>query len=230
MCVHQHLWYIKEFLPKCYRCCSTWWYRVLFLHFSRLSVHLIKIPLYKLALSLIMNRNVHLIVYFPTPSVVVHRSHRQILTIKKINFRMKHPLSGFINWDLITNESLEKHVIENAFEDRLISFTSSQYGSRYSSFNRVYQFSVKFKHWIMIRLNYLDFFLSFSYIVNHIIFNFSSVSCKVIMQKFVLLRFVKLWIAVTFIEFLQQFVIWFFLIESKRVKICHISKMFPVLI
>jgi len=82
----------------------------------------------------------------------------------------------------------------------------------------------------MIRLNYLNFLFSFSYIVDHIVFDFPSVCCQVIMQKLIFLRFVKLRIAVTFIEFLQKFVVWFFLVESERVEISHISKMLSVLI
>lgn len=144
MCVHQHLWNVQELLPKCYRCCPAWWYRVLLLHFFCSFIHLLEVPLHKLTFPLIMNRDVHLVVYLPTPSVVVHRTHCQVLTVKKIHFRMKHSLCCLIHWNLVTNESLEKHVIKDTFEDRLISFTCCQYCGWYSLFNCIYKLSVKF--------------------------------------------------------------------------------------
>lgn len=144
MCVHQHLWNVQELLPKCYRCCPTWWYRVLLLHFLCSFIHLLEVPLHKLTFPLIMNCDVHLVVNLPTPSVVVHRTHCQVLAIKKIHFRMKHSLCCLIHRHLITNESLEKHVIKDTFEDRLISFSCCQYCSWHSLFYCIYKLSVEF--------------------------------------------------------------------------------------
>mgnify|MGYP007127513044 CR=1 FL=1 len=129
-----------------------------------------------------MNRNVHLIIYLPTPSVIIHRTHCQILAIKKVNFRVQHPLCSFIHWNLISYESLEKHVVENAFKNRLIPFSCSQYCRWYSFFDCVDKLSVELKHGVMIRLNNFDIFFCFSNIVDNIILNFPSFCCKIIMK------------------------------------------------
>lgn len=120
MLVHHNLRQVQKLLPECYCRCPARWYCVLFWHFSCSFVNVIEVSLDELTFSLVMNPNVCLIVNFPAPSVVVHRPQCHAFPIKKVHFRMQHSLSCLINWHIVANQPLEKHVIENALKHWLV--------------------------------------------------------------------------------------------------------------
>lgn len=129
-----------------------------------------------------MNRYVHFVVDFPRPTIVVHRPHRQVLAVEQVYLGMKHSLRRLINRYVVADESLKKHVVEDAFEDWLITLSRGQYGRRDTSFDGVNHFPVKLKHGVVVWLDDFYFLFCLSHVADHIVFDFPPVCCQVVVQ------------------------------------------------
>ena len=165
MSVHHDLGEVQKFLPESDSGCSAGRYRILLWHFSGPFVDVVKICLDELALPLIMYPNIGLIIDLPAPPVIVHRPQRHVLPIEQVNFRMQHSLSRLINWHIVPNQSLEKHVVENALENRLVPATCRQNCCWDSALDRIDELSIEFEHRVMVGLDDSDLFLSVSHLV-----------------------------------------------------------------
>jgi hypothetical protein len=86
MRVHHDFRQVEKFLPETNGSCSTRGDGVVLRDFPCLLQHFVEVALDKLAISLIMYTDVHLIIYLPAPPVVIHRTKRHRLTVIQINF------------------------------------------------------------------------------------------------------------------------------------------------
>ena len=117
---HQTLSQIQEILPKSNKSCSLGSNDIFFRYFSSFIQHFFKIRICPFIIPSVIYCQIDLVIYFPTPSIVIHRTQIQIPTVCHVDFRVQQSLFCFVNVHPLINKSLKQKRVKNILENRLI--------------------------------------------------------------------------------------------------------------